>query len=100
MEHPFLRKMAYYCLGRVLICVYFSLYRAIKSQFPLDVGGLSRDGQVTTYLGTETLAHAVSILTPEDFKTIVATELEDDFEPCLYECEGSEGSKQVCVLAW
>ena len=42
----------------------------------MDVGGLSRDSWVTTTLGTGSLVHAVGILTPEDFKTVIDTEQE------------------------
>ena len=38
-------------------------------QFPMDVGGVLRDGGVTTELGTGSLRQAVGILTPEDFQT-------------------------------
>ena len=41
----------------------------------MDVGGVSRDGRVTTELGTGSLRQAIGILTPEDFRTIVDTEL-------------------------
>ena len=40
------------------------------------VGGLSKDGQVTTTHGTGSLVHAVGILTLADFKTIEDTEWE------------------------
>ena len=42
----------------------------------MDVGWLSRDGRVTTTLSTGSLVHAVCILIPEDFKTIIDTEQE------------------------
>ena len=42
----------------------------------MDVGGLSRDGRVTTTLGTSFLVHAVGILTPEYFKTVIDTDQE------------------------
>ena len=40
----------------------------------MDVGRVSRDGQVTTELGSGSLRQAVGILTPEDFRTIMNTE--------------------------
>ena len=41
----------------------------------MDVGGVSRDGRVTTKIGTGFLRQTVGILTPDDFRTIVDTEL-------------------------
>ena len=49
------------------LCSTLSLQIFKKVRFPLDVGGLSRDGQVTTELGTGSLRQAVGILNPEDF---------------------------------
>ena len=40
----------------------------------MDVGGISRDGRVTTETGTDSLHQAVGILTPEDFRPVVNTE--------------------------
>ena len=40
----------------------------------MDVGEFSRDGRVTTELRTGSLRQAISILTPEDFRTLVDTE--------------------------
>ena len=51
-----------------------SLYRSLKVRFSLDVGGLSRDGRVTTEFCTGFLRQAISILTPEDLRPIVDTE--------------------------
>ena len=42
----------------------------------MDVGRLSRDSRVTTTLGRGSLVHAVGILTPEDFKTVIDSEKE------------------------
>ena len=69
LEHPSLKKC-----WRIVRGGHPSFYRALKVRFPLDVGGLSRDGRVTTELGTGSLRQTVSILTPEDFRTIVDTE--------------------------
>ena len=49
MEHPSLKKMLFFS-GRVPIYVHPSFYRVLKLKFPMDVGGLSRDGRVTTEL--------------------------------------------------
>ena len=40
----------------------------------MDIGGVSKDGQVTTELGTCFLKQDVSIFTADDFRTIVDTE--------------------------
>ena len=74
LEHPSLKKMLSYCAGRVPIYVHPSFYRALNVRFPMDVGGVSRDGRVTTELGTGSLGQAVGISTPEDFRAIVETE--------------------------
>ena len=66
LEHLSLKKLSF-CSGRVLIYVHPSFYRSLKLWFPLDVGGLSRDGRVITELGTGSLGHAIGILTPENF---------------------------------
>ena len=42
----------------------------------MDVGKLPKDGRVTTTLGTGSIVHAVGILIPEDFKTVIHTEKE------------------------
>ena len=57
-----------------MIYAHPSFYRALKVQFPMDVRGVSRDGRVTTELGTSSLRQAVCILTPEDFWTVIDTE--------------------------
>ena len=40
----------------------------------LDVVELSRDGRVTSELGTGSLRHAVGILTSKDLRTIINSE--------------------------
>ena len=60
-------------LNRVPIYVHPSLYRSLKVWFPLDVGGLSRDGRLTIELGTGSLRQAIGIFTFEDFRPIVDT---------------------------
>ena len=60
--------------GTVPIYVHPSFYSSLKVRYPMDFGGVSRDGQVTTELGTGSLRHTVDILTPEDFWTIVDRE--------------------------
>ena len=74
MEHHSLKKMMSHCAGRVLIYVHPSFYRSLKMKYPLDVGGISRDGRVITELGTGSLRQAVGILTPEDFRPVVDSE--------------------------
>ena len=74
LEHSSLKRCLPFCSGRVPILVHPSFYRSLKVRFPLDVGGVSRDGRVNTELGTGSLRQAVGILTPEDFRPIVDTE--------------------------
>ena len=74
LEHSSLKKYLPYCAGRVPILVHPSLYRSLKVRFPLDVGGITRDDRVTTELGTGSLRQSFGILTPNDFRPIVASE--------------------------
>ena len=74
LEHSSLKKCIPFCSGRVPILVHASLYRSLKLRFPIDVGGITRDNQVTTELGTGSLRQAVGILTPKDFRPVVDTE--------------------------
>ena len=73
-EHPSPRKMMSYCSGRVPIYIHPCFSRSRKLRFPLDVGGLSRDGRVNTDLDTGSLWHAVDILTPDYFRSLVDSE--------------------------
>ena len=73
-EQPSLHKMMSHCSNRVLICVHSCFHRSLKLGYPLDVGSVSRDGRETTELGTGSLRHAVSILTPDDFRAVVDSE--------------------------
>ena len=70
LEHSSLRICLPFCSGRV----HPFFYRLLKVQYPLDVGGVSRDGLANTELGTGSLRQAVGILTPEDFRPIVNTD--------------------------
>ena len=63
LEHSSLKKCITFSSGRVPILVHPSLYRSLKLQFPIDVGGITRDNRVTTELGTGSLRQAVGILT-------------------------------------
>ena len=74
LEHSSLRQCFPFCSGRVPILVHPSFYRSLKVRFPLDVGGVSRDGRVKTELGIGSLRQAVGILTPKDSRPIVNTE--------------------------
>ena len=74
LEHSSLRKCLPYCSERVPILVHPSFYRSLKVQFPPDVGGITRDYRVVTELGTGSLRQTVGILTPKDFRPIVASE--------------------------
>ena len=73
---PVIEKMCNFCSGRIPVYVHPSFYGALKVRLPINVGGLSRDGQVTTTISTGSLVYAVGILTPDEFKTLVNTELE------------------------
>ena len=74
MEHISLKKMLSFCSERVPIYVHPSFIMALKLKFPKDIRGLSRDGQVTRELGTNSLRHSVGVLTTEDFRTVVDPE--------------------------
>ena len=74
VKNTMLKKMLPFCSGRVLILVHPSFYRSLKLRDPMDVGGISRDDRVSTELGTGSLRQAVGILTPKDFRPIVASE--------------------------
>ena len=74
MERPSLNILSSKCTDRVPIYVHPYFYRSLKLRYPLDVGGISWDGRVTTELGTGSLRHAVGILTPEDFRPVVDCE--------------------------
>ena len=50
LEYPSLRKIMPYCSSRDPIYGYPCFYQSLKLQFPLNIGGLSRDGTVTTEL--------------------------------------------------
>ena len=65
-----LKKMFSFCSIYVHPC----FYRSLKLQYPLDVEGVSRDDWVMTELGTGSLRHAVGILTPDNFRTVVDSE--------------------------
>ena len=64
LEYPSLNVMLSKCTDRVPIYVDPSFYRSPKLRFPKDVGGISRDGQVTNELSSGILRLAVGILTP------------------------------------
>ena len=73
MEHPSLKKSLSYCSSQVPVYVHPSFYRALKLKYPLDVRDVSRDGWITTELGTS-LRHAVGISTHKDFCAAVNSE--------------------------
>ena len=63
-EHPSLKKALSYCARWAFVYVQSSFYWALKLKYPLDGGGVSRDGRVTTELSTGSLTQTVDILTP------------------------------------
>ena len=71
MEHLSLNVISTKCTDRVPIYVHPCFYRSLKLRYPLDVGGIFRNGRVTTELGTGSLRQAVGMLTPEDFRPVV-----------------------------
>ena len=71
LEHP-LQKM-YFSSGKVPIFFHLSIYRALRLKYPSDIGGISKDGRITTELGTGSLRHAVGILTLDHFRPVVTS---------------------------
>ena len=55
MEHYSLNDISTKCTGRVPNYVHPSFYRSLKLRYPLDGGGISRGGRVTTKLCTGSL---------------------------------------------
>ena len=74
LEHSSLKRCLSFCAGRVPILVHPSFYRALKVRFPLDVGGVSRDGRVNTELCTGSLDRPLASSNPGDFRPIVDIE--------------------------
>ena len=74
MKHDSLNDISSKCTGRVPIYVHPTFCRSLKLRFPFDVGGISRSGRVTPELYTGSLSQAVGILTPTDFRPVVANE--------------------------
>ena len=74
LYHPSLNKMLHQCTGKVPIYVHPYFYWSLKLRYPMDVGGIFRDGRVTNELVSGSLCQAVGILTPEDFRPVVDTE--------------------------
>ena len=74
MLHSSLKNMSTKCTDSVPIYVHPCFYRSLKLRYPLDVGGISRDGRVTCELSTGSLRQAVGIVTPEDFRSAVDRE--------------------------
>ena len=74
LEHSSRKRCLPYYAGRVPILVHPSFYRSLKVRYPLDVGGVSRDGRANTELGTSSLRQAIGILNPEDFRPIISTD--------------------------
>ena len=68
--------MDQFCSGRAPIYMYSSFYRPLNLAFTLNVGGITRNNQVTTALGTGSLEHAVGFLCPYDFENAVDTDSE------------------------
>ena len=96
MERLSNKKALSFCTGRVPVYVNPSFYRALKLKYPLHVGGVSRDGRVTTELSTGSLKHAVGILTPRisaPWSTVGKVSGFYGSKPCHFEFEETEGSR-------
>lgn len=48
-------RLQLYCVGRLLYFVHLLLYRSLKLTFPLDIGGLSRDGIIKSEMGLSSM---------------------------------------------
>ena len=69
---PFTEKMSNFYSGWVPVYVHPSLYSVLKVRFPMDVGGMSRDGRVTTNLSTGSLEPPLTLsrrLSKDAFKS-------------------------------
>lgn len=63
------KELATECMGRTLMFVHPSLYRALKLTFLLDVGGTNTTlGWIDKELGQSNLGQAVGKLLPEYFE--------------------------------
>ena len=74
LNTPRSKKNYLFLFGLGPIYVHPSFHMALKLKYLLDVGGISRDGRVTTELSTGSLRHAAGILTLEDFQPVVDSE--------------------------
>ena len=50
-------------IGRVLVVLHPSLYKAVKLTFPRDIGGLVHDGAITNEMATGSMSQTFSVLT-------------------------------------
>ena len=101
LEHPSFNKMLHQCTGRVPIYVHPCFYRALKLRYPMNVGGISRDGRVTNLVSVPCLRLSASSFRriSRPLLTLSKVNGTDGFKPCHVECEGTEEFKQVCTLA-
>ena len=60
--HPNITVFTSLCHGRVPVLMHPSLYRATKLTFPRHIGGLSKDGTISTIMGHESLGPAIGVL--------------------------------------
>ena len=74
MEHESHKVMVTKCTVKVPIYVPPSFYRSLKLRYPVDVGRITRNGRVSTELITGSQRQSVGILTPKDFRPVVASE--------------------------
>ena len=88
LENPSLKKILHKYTGRVPIYAHPCFYRALKLRYPMDIGGISRDGRVTNELGSGSLRQVFGILTPSS--TLSQVSGSDGVE-----YEGTGGFKQV-----
>ena len=67
---PSLEPMQKKCRGRIPILVHPTLYRAIKLTFPLDVGRLALNKNLTDYMRSGDMGPSVTSIGPEHFRAI------------------------------
>ena len=99
LEHPSLKNMLSFCSERVPIYVHPLFYWSLILQYHLDVVGVSRNGRVTTVLGTGSLRHANMPTTSGQYLTVSNVGLKLP-NLAFFQCERTERSKKMRALAW
>lgn len=73
-EHPLLNNLVFKYEGRVPVYIHPSFYRALKLIFPLDVGGMAKNGVPSVDLLNGSLGQACHVLATGDFRPVCDTE--------------------------